>query len=255
MRYGVTHNIQSRSFQIFALKGAFDGLNCQPAFLTILLLLPFHFLQAQSFKERLEHIQSAYTGMDTMQVKMTVEVYEGESEHSPYFKEEADIRKQAENFSYQFGATQLLMNEHCLVMIDKTSREIIYTKRSPEEEKNFFKDPFRVSMDSILSLYESPQFLGHEAEGDHYRVFQKKGEIHQVDIFLHREEDWLRRIEYRYQDKHYVVIRFTLFDRHAAFDNNTFSEARYLKFENGTWKPAAGFSGYHVSVSGGQEEQ
>jgi outer membrane lipoprotein-sorting protein len=217
-----------------------------------LLFLEVQALEAQSFKDLLTGMQKEYASIETVHIQMAIQVYEDEKSKSPYFKEVADIKRQSGNYCYQFGTTYMLMNAMCLVMVDKGSKEIVYTKRSPAEEEKLYSDPFKVNLDSILLLYENPGYIGSEGDGEHYRIFQKKGAIKQIDIFVDTTENRMKRIEYRYEDGHYVVIQFTTFDKHPVFEADTFSESRYVIEEKGKLKAARAFIGFHVATVDGR---
>lgn len=214
----------------------------------IILVNGLHLAKAQSFKEILTGLQKEYANIESIHIKMSIQVYENDTSKDPYFKEVADIKRQAQNCSYQFGAVFMLMNSKCLVMVDKSSREIVYTKRSTADEQALYNDPFKLNLDSILLLYENPQYIGKETEGEHYRIFQQRGTIRQIDIFMDLNENRLTRIEYRYEDGHYVVIRFTTFDKNPVFEGNTFSESSYVIEEQGRLKAARAFFGYNVAT-------
>lgn len=208
--------------------------------------------EAQSFKERVLMMRKEYRDLDSVHIAVSVQVFEDEKATTPFYREEADIQKQASNFVYKLSAVQMLINERYLVMVDRSSKEILCSPRSPKDEEKF-SDTYRANLDSMLSRHEDPEYVSSEGAVEHYRMIQEKGAIRQIDVFLDAQKNVLTRMEYRYTEGHYVVIRFVVFDIHPVFIKDAFSEERYFAKEEGRFKAASSFQGYRVVMMGSKE--
>lgn len=184
--------------------------------------------------------------MESVHVRMSIKVYEGNNGDTPLVNEVVDVKRDGDHYLYTFGSTDMLLNKKYIVVADRPSKEILCTKRSLKEEADFFSDPFRANMDSILLLYQEPEFISKAGNTEHYRLFQKQGVIKQIDVFIDGTENVMRRLEYRYKDQHYVVIAFTVFDKAPGFNDDTFSEGKYFYTERGELKASKSFPGFNV---------
>jgi hypothetical protein len=193
-------------------------------------------------------MRQTYSAMENAHIKMSIRIFEDDKSNTPYFNETADIKRQNKNYYYQFGSINMLMNAKYILMVDRSSQEIVCTRRSLKEEEQMAQDPFKPNLDSILSFYGAPDDLGKAADGRHYRLLKKMGTIRQFDFFIDEDRKILNRIEYHYEDKHYVVIRFILFEMHPAFSIDVFDERKFVLEEKGKLTPASSYKGYHVAV-------
>jgi outer membrane lipoprotein-sorting protein len=204
---------------------------------------------SQSFKERLELMQKEYNTLQNVHMKMSIRVFEKEQSTTAFYAIEADIKKQDQFYHYELGTTRMLMNANYTIMVDKASHEMACSKRSLKDEAKFATDPFRMNLDSVLSLYGSLDFAGKQVDEEHYVLTQKKGAIKQIDLYINVSTNVLSRIEYRYTDQHYVTIQFTLVDKQPGFTEQEFSENQYVIVEKDKLRTARAFAGYHLSIA------
>jgi outer membrane lipoprotein-sorting protein len=216
-----------------------------------LLLLACSAMCAQSFKERVAALQQSYVGMDRVHIKMSIQVFTDVASAKPYHREEVDIKRDKYKYSYQYGTTHMLMNDDYMVMVNKTSREILWSKRSPEQQQKVLSDPFKMNLDSILTFYGTPVLVEKKGSVEHYSLEQKNGQVRQVDLFIDSADNVLKRLEYRYVEKYYVVIEFNVFDKAPVFDAETFRESRYVWLDQGKFKAAESYRGYRVIAGDG----
>ncbi len=242
--------MESRPFlRIFHTRLNADTMRKLQKVMLVLLVLLSQQALSQSFKERLQLMQKEYSALQNIHMRMTIQVFENDKGDKPFYNEEADIKKQDQYYHYEFGGTNMLMNSKYIVMVDKGSREIVCSKRSLKAEAKFGSDPFRVNLDSILMFYESRDFVGKQVDDEHYKLLQKKGAVKQIDLFINSKLNVLSRIEYRYEDQHYVVIQFTLMEKQPVFEESTFDESQYFITQKGKFRVANAFAGYHLSVA------
>ena len=201
----------------------------------------------QNLKRAVVKMQEEYKTLDKLHLIMSVQVFESDSASKPYFSEIAIIRRDKNNYLYRFGTQEMLMNEKYLLMIDRSSKEIFCNTRSLKSEVNTFKDAFQMNIDSLLQFYGKTIFMGEEDRIEHFRLFQDKGDVSQVDLFIDTSSGLIKRFDYSYRDKQYVKIDFRVFDRAPIFEKNIFSETNYVIVQEEKLVASEKFKGYNVS--------
>jgi hypothetical protein len=176
---------------------------------------------------------------------MNIRVFESPESTKPFYTDHADIKKKGNNFRYSISAYDLLMNEQYLIMVNKTSKEIMYAGRDLKTEKRNTA-PFDLSMDSIFNVLGNPVLTDTEGPVYHYTLKRDKGAIAQIDFFLNKEKKYMEKIEYRYRERQFVSIIFENFETSPVYAADTFSEKNYLIFTNDNVKKAAPFQRYKI---------
>ncbi len=205
----------------------------------------FEWVGAQNLNQALQDLRKQYTQSDQLWIVMQIQAFQQPQSEVAYYHEKAEIKKNGNNYLYHFGGTEMLMNAKYLIVVDKNATEIVVSKRNTKTEAEF-KDLAQVNIDSLLTFYDNPEYLGRTKSIDHYRVFQKKGAIHQVDLWINSQTKLLKKIEYQYQNKQRVVISFDLFDIHPVFPIHAFAETHYVIMEKGKIKSAAPYKNYSI---------
>lgn len=200
-----------------------------------------------NLKKAILKMQEEYKTMDKLHLIMSIQVFESESASKPYYSEIANIKRDKNNYLYQFGSQEMLMNEKYLLMIDRSSKEIFCNKRNLKSELNTFKDAFQMNIDSLLKFYGKTILVGKEDQIEQYRLFQDKGPVNQVDLFIDASSGLLKRIDYAYKDKQYVKIDFKMFDRTPVFNPGIFNENNYITVQKEKLVASERFKGYNVS--------
>jgi hypothetical protein len=202
-------------------------------------------LHAQSFRELAAEVKQGYDSIHRVHIVIAVMVYENDKSESPLFVDQGTVKKDEQNFFYQFGGKDMIMNSKYTIVVDRQKREMFLSDRDLKGEKQF-SDPVIVNMDSVFNLYEDPMMIDSTGSVVHYKLVQKKGQIKQVDMHIDVEKKELRKLEYRYRSGQYVVMDFLKFERNITFEENVFSEARYVVNINNQLKPADAFKGFRV---------
>lgn len=211
------------------------------------IILSLHAATAQDLKQALEKLRSTYAQTDRFHIVMSIKAYDDDKAGVPYYDERADIRRSGNSYLYRFGSSDMLMNEKYLIMVDRGSKEIICDKRSIAAETETFKDMMKANvLDSILQFYEQPEYVGQQNGVDHYRVFQKKGAIRQIDLLFRASDHLLQGINYHYRNKQYVTIEFDTFDMNPVFASHAFHENQYVTITKGKIAVADAFRNYTV---------
>jgi hypothetical protein len=216
--------------------------------MTIMLFLGSA-LYAQDFKQALLNIQKEYGAVGRMRIVMSIKAFEKKSASTPFYSQKAEIKKDDQNYFYQLGVNDMLLNEKYLLMIDHSAKQIICNKNNIKSMSGF-KDPFKMNVDSLLTAYGESSFVGRANERDHYKIIHSKGAIKQTDMYFSVQTNLLTKIEYGYENDQLVVIDFEVFDKQPTFEASEFDESKYMVVTNGTRKPAPAFQQYKIVDSG-----
>jgi hypothetical protein len=214
--------------------------------ITIALLFVTAILQAQDFRQLITAMREDYEHANALQVVMEVSVYDSGELKKPYYQQLVDIKREGNNYWYQVENNEMLMNENYLIVVDKEARQISYSKRSIETEVEL-KKSYQFNLDSILTQYEKPQYLGKEEDADHYLIPEKKGPIKEVHFYIVPETRKVKEIAYRYREGQYATIRFIVFEKTIGFAADTFSESKYMTQVNETIVPSRFFKNYNLN--------
>ncbi len=200
---------------------------------------------AQDFKQALLNMQKEYGAEGRMHIVMSIKAFEKKSAKAPFYSQKAEIKKDDQNYFYQLGVNDMLLNEKYLLMIDHSTKQIICNKNNLKSMSGF-KDPFKMNVDSLLTAYGESSFAGRANEIDHYKIIHAKGAIKQTDMFFSVKTNLLHKIEYSYENDQLVVIDFEVFDKEPTFEANQFDEGKYMIVMNGTRKPAQAYQQYKI---------
>lgn len=213
--------------------------------LTIGFFFAMGLLHAQDFEQLIREMRQDYEQSKSLQIVMEISVYDSGQLSQPYYQQVVDIKRDGNNYWYQVEENEMLMNDKYLIMVDKQSRQISYSKRSVEAEAELQKG-YQFNLDSVFMKYEKPQYLGKEDNADHYLVLDKEGSIKEIHFYIVPETRILKQVSYRYREGQYASIRFIVFDKKASFDPETFSEARYVTKVDKKMVPSRYFKQYSL---------
>jgi hypothetical protein len=214
-------------------------------FLVLVLAAFTSMLPAQDFKQALLNMQKEYGAVGRMHIIMAIKAFEKKSSAVPFYNQKAEIKKDDQNFFYQFGNNDMLLNQKYLLMIDHSAKQIICNKNNLKAMGGF-NDPFKMNIDSLLAAYGKSSYQGKKGDLEHYRIVHSKGAIKQTDMYFAAQTNLLRKIEYSYESNQFVVIDFELFDKQPDFKPDTFDEVRYMAMVNGKLKPGQAYPRYEV---------
>lgn len=203
------------------------------------------FLQAQDFAQVIKEMRKEYEGSKTLQVVMEVSVYDSVHAPMPHYKQIVDVKREGTNYWYQFEENEMLLNEKYLVIVDKESKLISYSKRSVQMEAELQKT-LVFNVDSVLKEYDAPLRLGKEGNVEHYVVNERRGAIEKIHFYIIPEQHLLKKLEYNYREGQFVSINFLAFDKNVVFPEDTFSESRYLIKMNNKVIPSRFFRQYEL---------
>ena len=202
-------------------------------------------LRAQDLIQALTDMRREYEQATSLHVVMQVAVYDDTLSTQPYFSARGEVKKERDNYRYAFGGMEMLMNQDYLLLVDQESQTIVCNYRDLQAEATFNQAmPF--SVDSILSFYEDPIYLGRKGENDHYSIVQKSGPVEKILLLMHAESYQLKSMAYYYREGQYVEIEFQVFDKAPAFRPGTFDEKDFVTKDKAGFKPTSRFAGYQV---------
>jgi hypothetical protein len=213
--------------------------------LVLTILSPTSMVHSQDFKEALLKMQKEYAAAGRMHIIMSIKAFEKNSAIVPFYNKKAEIKKDDQNYFYQFGDNDMLLNQKYLVMIDHQAKQIVCNKNSMKAMKGF-QDPIKMNLDSLITSFGKASYQGKKGDMEHYQIIHRKGAIKQTDMYFVTQTNLIRKIEYRYEGSQFVVIEFELFDRQPHLEANTFDEGRYLSWVNGKMKSSSSHSQYKV---------
>jgi len=214
----------------------------------ILLLILFWSasLQAQDFAQFIREMRKEYDQSKTMQIVMDIIVYDSAQSSVPYYKQTLEIKRAGNNYWYQTGNNEMLLNEKYLVIIDKEARLINYSDRNVEAENRLLQN-FQFNLDSVLKNYPNQKYMGKEGDAEHFLVKEKEGPIEEIHFFITPQDYILRKMEYKYRGGQHVSIRFIVFNKQPIFKAETFSESRYLVNVNNKIIPSRFFKQFEIN--------
>lgn len=196
-------------------------------FLSVGFFFAIIICQAQDFKALIYKMKNEISAGSKLQVVMRVSVFDTKDSAQPYYEEVVDIRKDGDNYWYNFDDKEMLLNGQAMIMVDRQSRQINYSKRDVKAEKQFY-EAVKFDLDSILSTYGEFGFMGNVNGVEHYVVNESKGPISKIHFYISTDAI-LKKIEYEYSEGPFASINFLLFDGNPSFDSLTFSENRIVE--------------------------
>lgn len=208
--------------------------------------------QSQDFSKVLDQMREGYAADTRVHIVMIIKAFDSPESPKPLYNETAEIKKDGENYLYNFGSNQMLMNQNYFVVIDEKNRQINLSHRKKRANP---QGKFNMNLDSILNFYETPTFLESKAGTDHYQLIQKTGDIKSVDFFVDSQSDILKKMAYYYQKGQYVEIIFQVFDKNPSFDALAFDEKKYLTITKNKKIPSPAYQQYQIVDLGQEYEQ
>lgn len=199
------------------------------------------------FRERLEVIQKEFVATTGMEVAMDIKVFEQKNNPTPFYHEQAIVKKSNDNYFYRFSGLEMLMNEKYLVMVNERERLITCSLRDKKSEAELM-DPLSANLDSLLKFYGTPKLVSKENDVEHYTLTHEEGLIRQTDLYIQLSTSSLKRIEYLYEGGQYAVIDFLRFTRTPDFGANEFTEQRYFREQNGLLRLSDNYSRFRLTT-------
>ncbi|CAN5271352.1 hypothetical protein BH09BAC3_BH09BAC3_35190 [soil metagenome] len=209
------------------------------------VLTPVHLAGAQNFHDAMLKLHKQYQGQSDLSIAMNVNAFETESASTPYYEVHVAIKKSEQNYRYQMGSNEMLMNDKYIIMVDHSLKEVVWSRRDPSTETDF-KEKIKFNLDSILNFYEDGRYVGTKDNIDNYSVLQKTGDIRKIDLYIDRSSDLLTRLTYGYRSNQFVSIDFLHFESKPAFDKNTFDEHYFFQSGRNTPSLSSRFTGYRL---------
>lgn len=207
-------------------------------------------LHAQDLHAALIKLKEQYKTVESLHIALRIEVFQDSASSKPYFIEQADIKRKGTNYRYTLLSNELLMNDHFMIVVDRNSKELLYSHRDLKSEA-YFSGQIGINIDSVFTMLGDLVFIGRDHQRAHYRIKNKKSEIRQIDLFLNEEKGYMEKIIYLYRGNQIASIKFEIFDVHPSFDENTFSETSFITITNGKVMTASDFRNYVLVGSEG----
>lgn len=202
-------------------------------------------LSAQDLSTTLQAMRDRYANSSGLHLVMDIRAYDSEAATTPFFAQQAEIKKAGDDYRYHYQDQEVLLNKHVSLIVDKQHQVITCQPRDKTAEAALATLPF-ADLDSLLSAYGSPSFAGKENGLDHYVLARPEGEIARVGLWLDTLSQLLRKLTYHYRNGSRVVIDFTTLTMDPVFASQTFSETAFVTRKRKTWQPTATYAHYRI---------
>lgn len=204
---------------------------------------------AQDYRSVIKDIRKKNENAEKLHIVMRIEAYENEASTTPFYKDVATMQRNGHQYFYRVANNEMLLSDRYMIMVDKELKQISCTKRDLQSETEF-NAAINLNVDSVLSLYGNPAFIGRSADIEHYRFTEMGAAVKSIDLFIDKVKSVLTRMDYRYQDEQHVAITFEIFDLNAQMGPDIFTEGRYVKIVNGKVYPAGAYQKFDMIDTG-----
>jgi len=202
-------------------------------------------LAAQSFRTSIETLRKKYESVENLHMVLELSVFEDTASGQPVYTDKIDMKRNGSFFKYVMGTQEMLLNEKYLIVVNKTSKEIMFSPRDQKSE-TLMENQFQISLDSIFNVLGDPVFIETTGDVDHYTLARKEGMISKIDFYLNRRKGLMEKLAYQYREGQKVTIRFEAFNTEPRFTEDTFSEKFFFIISNGKVKASPAFSNYVI---------
>jgi len=212
--------------------------------LIIVLMSVASTASAQDFRRTMENLRDKYQNAENIRIKMSIDVFDTKGNQRSFYRDKIIITKQGSNYHHELSGADMVMNDRYMIMVDKSSRRIIMTKRDVKGETKFYKKA-AFSMDSVLQFYENGKFEGTSNDLNKFSATQKEGPIGKIEMFISKAGE-LKQINYSYRSGQWATIIFEEFNLSPNIEVGEFDEQQFVQKVGKEWHPAAAFAGYEV---------
>lgn len=210
-------------------------------------------LFAQDFKEDYKRAQEKYAGLKNFSCSMRVDLYEKINAPAPEETMKTVIKKKGNSYLYETDNNVLLINEKCLLNINRDQRRIVYTVKEKNTENQDHKNELTTLMDSLLNRNDSVLFKGVEGGKKKYIVHTSSASIIRSEIYLDQHTGLCSKLVYYYKADRYtgsekVIVEYEHMNESPVFGEDDFSEKKYATYNGKVLKPAPAYSNYKTTV-------
>lgn len=193
----------------------------------------------------MKKMRNAYDQSTKLHAVMEITVYESDTAKVPYYFEKAEIFRDQSIYRYTLTEREMLLTNSRFIMVNKSTNEISVSARDTKNEQ-LIKQQMSFDLDSILSLYKNPEYLGKEGQLNHYKLYQESDLINRIDLFLTQPESLLKKLHYYYLNGQFVTIEFKVLDLKPVIPRGVFSEDKYIVLTNGKYQGVGEYKTYNV---------
>lgn len=204
--------------------------------------------EAQNFQEDLKKIGVSFAGVDQLQMEIEVNVFATHQSTKSIQRQVVVVQKRGSEFCYSVGDFEALFTKNNMLLIDHEEKSIHRSKIDRVTKQQMREMMQEYNPEQIFSKSADSKYLGIEAGMKKYVLsFPKGGSIETAEIYLNKTASKIEKVIYYYNTELHenaskVEIRYSRFDTSPTFDENTFSEKRYL---TRSLSEGGGLFGYH----------
>lgn len=196
----------------------------------------------QDFRAAVQQVQNFCATVPGLFIEMQIAV-RGEGDEL-LFNQTVSVFRSGNNFRYQMGEQELMLNENFLIMVDHGQRQISCV---PNGNSNHVKNALgEWNIDSLWREYGTAKFLGRTDRIDRYEVNPKDGVIARTEFDFDTTSGLITAIRHFYANRHEVTIAFRHFEAVSSFEPDTFSESRYFVDDGSGRSVSSSFRGYQL---------
>ena len=235
--------------------------------ITIAFFALFQNIAAQTvaeIKAQLETTYQQYLELEDFELEMTVSVYKGWHNDQPEYENKAVVKKQGTNYFYDYDMMTYLNNSNCMVLIDKEGKEVLY--KAEESGKGAGKKKNKSGR--MNAEWEMPGFTEQIAQCDSVKLITEEGGqkcyrfyghgpmVKDMEVTIDKN-GWVSDIRYYYVpglfDEERVEIAFTKMNTQPKFEENAFSEDRFVTIKKEEVSLNASLEKYELTILTDQE--
>ena len=149
---------------------------------------------AQDLKADFKAMQARYREIENFYAEIDVEVYLDGAPSELLVTRNAVLKKKGDDFFYVLGEMRMLLNERCILVINDATRDIVYRKRSPEDEDPSFYTVTTPEMDRVIAAYDSVRYLGIKNGNKHYEIFTSRSPIARTNLYLDEKTRMFKKL-------------------------------------------------------------
>lgn len=200
---------------------------------------------AQSFKEAVVKAQRIYNQLERFHAVMQIDIYDTPSSPRPYISEQAEVRRDGNNYRTHYGDIDFLLNKRYMVGVNRATRQIQVNGKESDSNKEVV-DPIRMNLDSLLNTYHETQYLGTKDKLEQYKMSMKAGPVESITVSFNTTTSLVQKMSYVYKEGLLVSIVFTTFDQQPVFDEKVFDERNFIAMQSKKIVPVSAYRGYNI---------
>jgi hypothetical protein len=209
-------------------------------------------IQAQQLKPDLEQAYAYYTSSERLAVELEVHVFSSANDEEPFLIQHYSMMRDGNSFTYDMDDTKMLVNDRCIITVSESEKRVFYTPKKKARKSEM--PAFNVNLDSVIAACDSAIFVGMEGNTKKYRLFAHTKEVPVMEMYLSSDNNRIVKLCYYYNTDLYpennmVEVIYRKWDIEPLFEEDTFSEKKYLVTQGNELKLNAAYRAYTLILN------